>query len=256
MLLSGRSLALQCQWNCCPRYPTQVRPFSYVAARHGDRVFLNLDFLDRFFRAIPVWMRGSKKFVLVCQNSDREFNRGYLERLRPYALHIYSINCVIQDPMVTTLPIGFGDWSIDHLPLHPKDPLDRTIEIYAAFTTATNPKVREPCKESLLKDPRVTWKMSASCRAEFYDLVRQSKYVACPEGEGHDTHRIYESIYFGAVPIVKSPSVLAHLYEGWPIRWVPDWDHIELDWEADQSRLREWINRNPDWATRSYLTKP
>lgn len=31
--------------------------------------------------------------------------------------------------MVTPVPIGFGDWSVDFLPSHSKEPLERTIEI-------------------------------------------------------------------------------------------------------------------------------
>lgn len=52
-----------------------------MAARHGDWVFLNLDFVENFTRQFILGIR--KKFVLVCQNSDREFNAQRLHRLRP-----------------------------------------------------------------------------------------------------------------------------------------------------------------------------
>jgi hypothetical protein len=45
-----------------------------------------LDFIENFTSQFMLGIR--KKFVLVCQNSDRQFNRQRLERLRPYALHI------------------------------------------------------------------------------------------------------------------------------------------------------------------------
>jgi hypothetical protein len=52
-----------------------------MLARHGDWVFLNLDFLGNFTRQFMMGIR--KKFVLVFQNSDREFNQRILGLLRP-----------------------------------------------------------------------------------------------------------------------------------------------------------------------------
>lgn len=255
MLLSGRSLATSCKWNTCPRYGANVvRQFSYILARHGDSVFINLDYVRNFLAHFAMWGSRGKKFVLVCQNSDREFNSAVLERLRPYALHIYSINCVIQDPMVTAIPIGFGDWSIDYLPGIDKTPLERTIQLLAGFSIGTNPALRQPCQDAMQKDPRALVGLT-KFRKEFYDRLRITKYVVCPEGEGHDTHRIYEGIYFGAVPILIRPNPLAFMYEGWPIKWVDSWEDIDIStWEEDYAKLNAWVEANPDWATTKFQT--
>ena len=255
MLLSGRSLALSCKWNTCPRYGSNlVRQFSYILAKHGDTVFVNLDFIRNFTSQFTPWGSRGKKFILCCQNSDREFNADVLARLRQYALHIYSINCVVRDPMVTAIPIGFGDWSIDYLPGIDQTPVERTVDILAGFTTGTNPKLRQPCMDAMQKDPRALVGIT-EFRRDFYDRLRRTKYVVCPEGEGHDTHRIYESIYFGAVPILIHPNPLEHMYEGWPIRWVDSWENIDIStWEEDAKRVADWVAANPDWSTSKFNT--
>ena len=250
MLISGRSLALECKWNCCPRYP-DLRPFSYMQARHGDRVFVNIDFIERFIGAFIMWGHQGKKFVIACQNADTEFNRYWLQKLRPHALHIYTINCVIQDPMVTTIPLGFGDWSLDIIPsMRVFEP--RTIEILAGFLVRTNPIARQPCLDSMQKDTRALISLTKT-RDEYYRRLAISKYVVCPEGTGHDTHRVYESIYFGAVPILLRTSQLTHLYKGMPIKWVDSWVSLELDWDTDKAKLDAWIAENPGWATRKLI---
>lgn len=251
MLISGRSLALQCKWNCCPRYK-DLRKFNYLTARSGDSVFVNLDYITNFTSQFTVF-GIRKKFVLVCQNSDREFNDTWLQRLAPYTLHIYSINCVVQRPMVTAIPIGFGDWSLTLLPTVDQTPVERTIEIYGAFLIHTNPTKRQACFDAVQSDPRVVFRTTTE-RRDFYELLRSSKYVLCPEGEGHDTHRIYESIYFGAIPVLIRGNPLTHMYErlNLPIKWVDSWSAIELDYEADKVQLDDWVAKNPDWATRSY----
>lgn len=68
--------------------------------------------------------------------------------------------------MVTAVPIGFGDWSIAWIPNHPRDPLERTMEIYSAFTVGTNSQLRQPCKDALDKDSRAVFAMTNS-RSEF-----------------------------------------------------------------------------------------
>jgi hypothetical protein len=250
MLISGRSLALECNWNCCPRYP-DLRRFSYTQARYGDRVFINIDFIRIFLSSIIQWGIRGKKFIIACQNSDTQFNHTWLARLRPYALHIYTINSVIQDPMITTIPIGFGDWSLDIIP-DIKASAPRTIEILAGFIVSTNPRARQPCLESMQKDPRALTDITKT-KQEYYERLCITKYVVCPEGQGHDTHRVYESIYFGAVPILLKPSVLAHLYKDMPIRWVDSWDSIELNWESDKKQLDEWVEKNPSWYSEKLI---
>lgn len=256
MLLSGKSLALSCRWNCCPRYsPNMVPQFSYMLAKHGDRVFINLDFVQNFLRHFVLW-GPRKKFILVCQNSDRPFNESRLAQLAPYALHIYSINCVVQHPMVTAIPIGFGDWSIDFLPSHPRPDVSRDIELLAGFKVETNPGKRQPCLDAMNKDPRALTGLTTS-RPEFYDRLWRSKYVVCPEGEGHDTHRLYESLYFGAVPVLLRGNPLTHMYERLqlPIKWVDSWESIDTThWKDDKHRLEEWVSRNPDWFGRTYIS--
>ena len=37
--------------------------------------------------------------------------------------------------------------------------------------------------------------------------MSESKYVLCPKGNGIDTHRFYETILMGAIPIVEQSSL-------------------------------------------------
>ena len=214
-------------------------------------MFINIDFVNAFLSGMP--KLSAKKFVIACQNADTEFNLRWLERLRPYALHIYSINCVIQDPIVTTIPIGFGDWSLDIIP-NIKFETDRTIEILAGFLVRTNPGVRQPCVEVMLRDPRARTDLTLT-RQHYYQRLCMTKYVVCPEGQGHDTHRIYESIYFGAVPILVRGNPLTHMYERLelPIKWVDSWSSIVLEWETDKAKLDLWVSKNPTWFTQPFL---
>jgi hypothetical protein len=56
--------------------------------------------------------------------------------------------------MVTPVPIGFGDWSLSVIPDIPQAMKERTLEIFAAFEVATNPALRQPCRDAMIQDSR------------------------------------------------------------------------------------------------------
>jgi len=64
-MISGKAFADCCQWIVDDRY--SEKPFKYFAARTGDWVFMNADYLERFVQSIPKLMR--KKFRFVQQST-------------------------------------------------------------------------------------------------------------------------------------------------------------------------------------------
>jgi hypothetical protein len=66
--------------------------------------------------------------------------------------------------------------------------------------------------------------------------------VPCPEGNGFDTHRLWETLYMGGTPIVKKcdylPAALKHL----PVIVLSSWNKIhdsrnlEEQWHLAQSK--------------------
>ena len=40
----------------------------------------------------------------------------------------------------------------------------------------------------------------------YENLLEEHSFVFCPEGNGPDTHRLWETLYLGKVPIVKTSS--------------------------------------------------
>jgi hypothetical protein len=65
-------------------------------------------------------------------------------------------------------------------------------------------------------------------RLEFYRTLKRCKYAICPQGTGIDTHRVYECVNLGVIPIVRS-SPLDSLYASMAVKVVRDWtDVIQL----------------------------
>lgn len=214
-MISGRGFSDLCSWNYEPRYPK--RSFSQLGSRTGDWVFVSGYHLDSF---LAIRLLTPKRFVIVVHNSDVPFDSDRLTRTLPCALHIYAVNTTVTHPQLTTIPLGFPDSGLQHLRSVPSQP--KTIEIYANFSM-TNYGKRKECLDAFEGDSRVVRKdPHGRTQIEYYTDLRRSKFALCPEGVGVDTHRIYEALYFGAVPIVLRNS-LSSFYEKLPICIVDKW---------------------------------
>lgn len=217
-MISGKSFADRCQWVFDPRYPD--RPvFSYAAARDGDWVFVNGDYLQQFRAGCPLF--SPKQFTIVVHNSDRPFGQVQLGALLPISRHIYAINTTVDHPRLTTIPLGFVDKQLPFLASFRRPDGPRDIAIYANFTQTTNDEKRRACISAFKDDPRVTWRSGLSVPEYYTDLCR-SQFVLCPEGTGMDTHRVYEALFCGATPVVLQNS-LADLYARLPVCRVDAW---------------------------------
>ena len=80
-----------------------------------------------------------------------------------------------------------------------------------------------------------------------------------PRGAGIDTHRLYESLLFGVIPIVKS-SELDDLYQQFPIIIVDKWEDITYEflienYEENLKKYFEWFENNKDWFKSEYWIK-
>ena len=91
-----------------------------------------------------------------------------------------------------------------------------------------------------------------------YDKTLESRYALCPRGCGVDTHRFYECIYLGCIPIVvRTHTVFDRLYApdtGFPCLVVERWEDVTgelLDQSYPEcfSKMREFHARYPRFLT-------
>ena len=71
---------------------------------------------------------------------------------------------------------------------------------------------------------------------ECYNVMKKYHFILSPAGAGEDTHRTWEAIYTGCIPIVKS-SQLNELYKELPIVVVDDWNLINKEFLLEQLNI-------------------
>ncbi len=60
----------------------------------------------------------------------------------------------------------------------------------------------------------------------YFNSLPHFKFVISPEGNGIDTHRTYEALIFGCIPIVEYDINIQKKYEGCPIIFTKDYPFL------------------------------
>ena len=112
--------------------------------------------------------------------------------------------------------------------------------VYMNFSLDTHPTRRRLFEQ--FKD--VPWITVGSAeptmegRRRFLRDIRNHAFVLCPRGNGVDTHRLWETLYMGSIPIVHRDVV----HRGWedlPIAWVDSWGDVTPEWlDTEEERIR------------------
>jgi len=84
-------------------------------------------------------------------------------------------------------------------------------------------------------------------KEEFYETLSKFYYNVCPMGNGFDTHRFWETLMVGTIPIVKSHDFYDNLlfqYPKLPIIVVKSWEELPTIIESfTQERYNELWNK-------------
>jgi hypothetical protein len=253
IFISGLAFHKIADWSYCPRYSVKLEPSDI---KLDDLVFLNLDLFGNFINIIKT-NPPPHKFNLITHNSDLCFTQDHFNQLKPYVNRVYAINNICQDDAVVTIPIGFRDMPVYTIPIlkETKQPQDKDTLIYINFSIETNISKRSDCY-NVFKDQQYVTKGQGLPLSEFYNMLAKSKYVLSPEGTGIDCHRIYESIYFDAIPIIKKTD-MDGFFTNLPILIVENWNQVNeeflnTNYEAQLSNLKKWKEQNPNWLDPHY----
>lgn len=177
-------------------------------------------------------------FILITHNSDENIIDNQTIQTILSSIKLlgwYSQNVCIYHPKLHMLPIGIANSMWPH-----GDPTifeninftnyPKTKNVYFTFTIDTNRAKREPCYHAL-KD-KLEWLPLIDPRQNVLRLANY-RFCICPEGNGVDTHRLWEALYVKCIPIVvKSPFTDTLLRNNIPVIVLDKWE------DFDENRLQ------------------
>lgn len=195
-------------------------------------------------------------FILVTHNSDgeiRETNETNAILNCEKLIKWYGQNICYEHPKLYFLPIGLANsqWSHGNLSLFYNNEFInnlsiKTKKIYFNFNIKTNPNKRQICYD-LLKD-KLEW-LNIINPIENLRRLSIYEFCICPEGNGVDSHRLWECLYLKVVPIViKSEFTDILLKLNVPLVVLESWDNLNTnnlnysEYIFDSIELNELLN--------------
>ena len=201
--------------------------------KKGESVFVKTDLLEKFFATVHTDIRAP--YRLITHNSDREITAKELAYIDEKIIRWFAHNVTTSHPQITPLPIGLesqhyyqsGDvQSIQKLLSEETSPiLDKVLY---GFSPSTNPKERTDALRSLRTCTHADEIKMRLSPIAYYKKLQSYKFVAAPRGNGVDTHRVWEALLFGVIPIVRRNPVVEHFQKmGLPVLIIDTWDEIK-----------------------------
>lgn len=180
---------------------------------------LNQNFKTRISEAKVIFCPGhfAKQFVeenikqinarvLIFGNSDQEF-LDLDFRLPPNVKHIFVQNLLCENSKIMSgIPIGLENLRLGNngrpklIRSEKSNDISRVLVGPFSFTHAER---KEFDIDVLRLEPRVEYLDGRLSPEQYARLAQRFHFIASPRGNGIDTHRFWETLYRGSIPIVK-----------------------------------------------------
>jgi len=227
-------------------YNKLVNTFDVKKLKDINIIYLHTMYKDYFFDQIK---NLDNKFVVVTHNSDTSVNS--VDNLPTNIIKWYSQNVNIKDDRIESLPIGLENSRWFPQVQKQRKILNKLLEqktitnlVYMNHNVGTNVKERSISYKVLNDKKFVTSQMRRNGQnfESYIDNIYNHKFVICPEGNGIDTHRKWETLYLNTIPIEKR-CVNSTFYDDLPVCLVDNWEEITEDFlnaEYDRIRKLKW----------------
>jgi hypothetical protein len=188
----------------------------------------------------------SIKFIIFCGLEDSELDNRINNIIPKNVIGIHSTHALSDSDLVEALPNGVQRTVNINEMYHPF--LERFVDkrkyrvsklretfpsksrlIYVNVNVGTNSKRVE--MRDYFKDKR--WAKVEKRRLKriaYLKKVRRYPFILCPQGRAMgDTHREWEALYMGSVPVIEESGYLRKLYAGIPILFVRDFREVNRE---------------------------
>lgn len=180
-----------------------------------------------------------KNIQLITHQSDKRITKRIYNKKPSCISKWYAINVDVNRYDLISIPIGLAN-------LHPKNINLKNFEneilsldsyfnkknkeqkLFLNFQISTNYSVRSRLyKRYKNKNWVVAYKPNEDLENYSSNLKKYS-FILCPEGNGIDTHRVWEALYSGSIPVLKYNK--AYKYgDDLPVIFLKDYNNLNIE---------------------------
>jgi hypothetical protein len=231
----------------------------------GESIIYSRGTVSGILSSLSIISRMNRPVILITANEDTTIDERWDEYIPNNLYCWFAQNGISNNPKVILIPEGLqpsygsktGDIGYDIG--HTKEViLNGLIEkkptkfIYSNFNIGTNPPHRNEIKEICENTNYIDWENNVNFNTYedynnydvikyFYEKIQDYRAVVCPLGHGLDTHRVYETLYCGRIPITFHEKLYSKLYEKYPIVYLDNCEKLR-----DESYIDSLIKKEEE----------
>jgi hypothetical protein len=214
-------------------YRHLVSTFEVRKLKDNDIIYTHTFFVKSLFRQLS---KLDKKVTVITHNCDT-----VADAIPPDNVKIwFTTNVNVTHERVQSIPIGLENdrWYPEKklfMASVTKKKKEFKKMLYLNHNIATNPSKRQAPYDALEGKPWVSSIRGINGQGikEYIDDIYNHPFVVCPEGNGIDTHRVWECLYVGTIP-VQIRNINNQFYTDLPILFINDWSELTEKFLADE----------------------
>jgi len=206
--------------------------------RENDVIYSHANYVESLFKILETLK--FKNIKIITSQSDRKITKKLFKNKPNCVSEWYSINVHFKNKSLIPIPLGLAPYRntksvilSDFYDLEYNNLKDQLI--YANFNINTNYFHRSRASNYYVKHYKKEL-ISQKNYSDYLKNLKKYKFALCPWGNGIDTHRFWEALYCGVIPITKK-HYLHESFNGLPMVLVKSY------------RLLNKIERNTDYES-------
>ena len=218
------------------------KDFDYITYRlknltisENDIIFCHSDYIDVLFYHLRK-VKSLKNIKIISNQTDSLITKK-LFRKKPRCVSAwYSVNVGIDHKQLIPIPLGLAsrfskkniteDYFQENVVKN--DYLKEDINLYINFQVNTNFVERSNLYKIFVDHGWVTYDFPGNDNNKYHQSLKEATFVLCPWGNGVDTHRLWETLYSGSIPVTKQHATYKSVKD-LPILFVDDYEDITYE---------------------------
>lgn len=227
--------------NQCNHVYDELKNFNTKKIATNEYIFVKADLLEKYFKEVHPNIK--KKYYLITHNSDTAINKKFKPYLDDFIINWFAQNIEEKfSEKLVFIPIGLENrWYFKNGRISPYKKTSgknnsKDFLIHSSFSIETHPE-RIRTYESIKNNNLITFNNNKFIH-NYLDTLSKSFFNICPRGNGWDTHRIWESLIFNTIPIVKNDKFTKILIDNnIPTLVVENWEELNSYTESELIKI-------------------
>lgn len=210
-----------------------------ITLNSGNIIYTKTDYLPFLFQILRN-QTALNNIILITHESDFGITKELFETKPSSISKWYAVNVKYDNPDLMPLPLGLSHryYKKTHIvePPNNLDVVENKKLLYINHRYETFPEGRKWIYDEFSTNDWCTVDQPNLTLDEYKKKLTSHKFIVCPKGNGIDSCRVWECLYYGIIPIVED-HISYKTLDDLPAIRVPSFRILTKDFLLEQEKI-------------------